>query len=164
MRKNWGGRYVNKSEEEHQRADKWRDGPKEGTDRFGEPIGEIERPRNMEDNTITAEMVDDSPPERPERLPEMVTKPHIGMLLGSGYNVAFLGLSRLEEQLKNGTAEMDSKTASIYHKLIDSFAKLAREERAQESADDVTQMSDEELAAFLAAEQAAGRLPSGDNE
>ena len=132
----------------------------EGKSQYGEPIGTIEFPRDPDDNEITEESVDDFK-KRPSHLPNVTAKPHIDILLGSGYSVAALALADMQKRLDSGE-EFDTGMAGRYHKVIDSFSKLAREERAQEHLSEPEEMTDEELRAFLAEQQQKGLLPSGD--
>lgn len=139
---------------------RWDDDLKEGEHQYGKPIGSIQAPRDLEDNEIE-ELDVDAFRERPKSLPSVSAKPHIDILLGSGYSVAALALGKMQQALNDGE-EFDSQMANKYHKVIDAFSKLAREERAQEHLQDPGEMTDEELAAFLLEQQQKGLLPSGD--
>ena len=132
---------------------------KEGHHLHGKPIGTILAPRDMEDNEITEEMVDQKP-VRPDSIPTVTMKPHIAALLGHGYNVGALALAQIEKRLRSNEV-FDNDMALRYHKVIDSVTKLSREERAQEDAVAPEEMSDEELVEYIEVQIEKGVLSPG---
>jgi hypothetical protein len=126
--------------------------------RFRENVDERVGEKPLE-NLATPTGIVFEPKHRVRRIvkPEVRLKPHIGVLLGSSYNIIHQELNRLTE--KQANFQLDEEELRRFVKLADATVKLAREEREQETRDDPGSYSDEEL--LVAADTARVRLLEG---